>query len=342
VPDSAPDGPSPDLLERGKRSIGVDLKQADGVALVLDLAQRADIFLEGFRPGVVERLGVGPEACRALNPRLVYGRMTGWGQSGPRATTAGHDIDYIAVAGALDPIGRAGDRPLPPLNLLGDFGGGGMLLALGVVSAVLAARRSGEGQVVDAAMVDGAALLTTMIWSMRAGGLWKEERGTNLLDTGAPFYEVYECADGRHLAVGAIEPEFYAALLELMGLDPSELATQMDRGLWPATKERFAQLFKTRDRDEWVAMAEGTDTCVAPVLKMSEVTEDAHNRTRNTFIEVGGVLQPAPAPRFTGTPAAVPTAPPWPGQDGLEALVSWGFERTEISALCQRGALRLC
>ena len=211
------------MLQRGKRSIGVDLKHASGVALVLDLAERADVVVEGFRPGVTERLGVGPEACRARNPRLVYGRMTGWGQFGPLASAAGHDIDYIAVSGALDPIGRSGDRPVPPLNLLGDFAGGGMLLALGVVSAVLAAQRSGEGQVVDAAMVDGSALLTTMIWGFRAVGFWRDERGTNLLDTGAPFYEVYECADGRHIAVGALEPDFYAALLEVMGLAPGDL-----------------------------------------------------------------------------------------------------------------------
>jgi alpha-methylacyl-CoA racemase len=235
VADTPPAGPSPDLLERGKRSIGVDLKDGRGVALVLDLAQRADVLLEGFRPGVVERLGVGPDACRARNARLVYGRMTGWGQSGPLAVSAGHDIDYIAVAGALAPIGRAGDRPVPPLNLIGDFGGGGLLLALGVVSAVLAAQRTGEGQVVDAAMVDGAALLTTMIWGFRALGLWTDARGTNLLDTGAPFYEVYECADGQHVAVGALEPNFYAALLEVMGLSAEELPPQMDRGRWPAT-----------------------------------------------------------------------------------------------------------
>ena len=241
-----PAGPSWDLLERGKRSVGVDLKQARGVALVLDLAERAEVLLEGFRPGVVERLGVGPEICRSRNSRLVYGRMTGWGQSGPRATEAGHDIDYIAVAGVLDAIGRAGERPVPPLNLLGDFAGGGLLLALGVVSAVLAAQRTGEGQVIDAAMVDGAALLSTMIWSLRALGVWSEARGTNLVDTGAPFYEVYECADGRHVAVGALEPAFYSALLEVMGIASADLPPQMDREHWPAAKERFARVFRTR------------------------------------------------------------------------------------------------
>jgi len=339
---AAPPGPSWDLLQRGKRSIGVDLKQADGVALVLDLVERADVLLEGFRPGVVERLGVGPEACRVRNPRLVYGRMTGWGQFGPRATEVGHDIDYIAVAGALDLIGRSGDRPVPPLNLLGDFGGGGLLLALGVVAAVLAAQRTGEGQVVDASMVDGAALLTTMIWSFRALGIWRDERGTNLLDTGAPFYDVYECADGRHVAVGALEPEFYAALLEVIGLAVPDLPAQMDREQWPAMKERFAEVFRTRSRDEWVALADGTDACVAPVLAMGEVADDPHNKARNTFVEVGGVLQPAPAPRFERTPAAVPTPPLRAGERGLETLRSWGFEDAEIAALCEEGALRLC
>ncbi len=342
VPETAPTEHSPDVLERGKRSIGVDLKRASGVALVLDLAERADVVLEGFRPGVTERLGVGPEACRARNPRLVYGRMTGWGQCGPLASAVGHDIDYIAVSGSLDPIGRSGDRPVPPLNLLGDFAGGGMLLALGVVSAVLAARSSGEGQVVDAAMVDGSALLSTMIWGFRAAGFWSDERGTNLLDTGAPFYEVYECADGRHIAIGALEPDFYAALLEVMGLAPGDLPEQMDRDRWPATKERFVEVFRTKTRDEWVRAAEGTDACVAPVLAMSEVADHPHNKERGTFIELGGVVQPGPAPRFEKTPAATPHPPLWPGQHGVDSLVSWGFDEAEIAALCDEGALRLC
>jgi alpha-methylacyl-CoA racemase len=342
VPESAPPGPNSDLLERGKRSIGVDLKHASGVALVLELADRADVLLEGFRPGVTERLGVGPEACRARNPRLVYGRMTGWGQSGPLASAVGHDIDYIAVSGALDPIGRSGDRPVPPLNLLGDFAGGGMLLALGVVSAVLAAQRSGEGQVVDAAMVDGSALLTTMIWGFRAVGFWRDDRGTNLLDTGAPFYEVYECADGRHVAIGALEPEFYAALLQVMGLKPEDVPAQMDRDQWPVAKELFARVFKTKSRDEWVKAAEGTDACVAPVLAMGEVTDDPHNKARGTFVEVGGVVQPGPAPRFERTPTGLPSPPLWPGQYGVESLTSWGLDEAEIAALCDVGALRLC
>ena len=341
VPEAAPAERSWDLLERGKRSIGVDLKDARGVALVLDLAERADVLLEGFRPGVVERLGVGPDACRERNARLVYGRMTGWGQTGPLATSAGHDIDYIALSGTLDPIGRAGERPVPPLNLIGDFGGGGLLLALGVVSAVLAARHTGEGQVVDAAMVDGAALLATMIWGFRGLGVWKDERGTNLLDTGAPFYEVYECADGRHVAVGALEPAFYEALLEVMDIRAGDLPPQMDRTQWPATKERFAEVFRTRSRDEWVARAEGTDACVAPVLAMSEVRDHPHNQARGTFVEVAGVVQPGPAPRFEGTPTAVPSPPVWPGERGGEALASWGFETPEVAALIEAGVLRM-
>ena len=311
------------------------------MALVLDLAERADVLLEGFRPGVVERLGVGPDACRERNARLVYGRMTGWGQTGPLATSAGHDIDYIALSGTLDPIGRAGERPVPPLNLIGDFGGGGLLLALGVVSAVLAARHTGEGQVVDAAMVDGAALLATMIWGFRELGVWKDERGTNLLDTGAPFYEVYECADGRHVAVGALEPAFYEALLEVMDIGAGDLPPQMDRAQWPAMKERFAEVFRTRGRDEWVARAEGTDACVAPVLAMSEVPDHPHNQARGTFVEVAGVVQPGPAPRFERTPTAVPSPPVWPGERGAEALASWGFEAPEVAALIEAGVLRM-
>jgi len=342
VPDVAPGRASWDLLERGKRSIGVDLKRTGGVALVLDLAERADILLEGFRPGVVERLGVGPEACRTRNRRLVYGRMTGWGQSGPLAAAAGHDINYIALAGVLDAIGRQGERPVVPLNLVGDFAGGGLLLAFGVVSALLAAQRTGEGQVVDAAMVDGAALLTTMIWGLRALGGWKDARGTNLLDSGAPFYEVYECADGGHIAVGALEPDFYAALLEVMGLADEELPAQMDREQWPVTKERFAQVFRTRPRDEWVALAEGSDACLAPVLAMSEVSDDPHNKARATFVEVAGVLQPGPAPRFERTPLAVPSPPLWPGERGREALGAWGLGDAKIAALCEDGVLRLC
>lgn len=336
---AAPERPSWDLLERGKRSLGVDLKHPEGVGLVLELASRADAVLEGFRPGVVERLGVGPEACRARNARLVYGRMTGWGQQGPLADRAGHDIDYIALAGALHPIGRAGEPPLPPLNLLGDFGGGGLLLAFGVVCALLEAERSGQGQVVDAAMVDGAALLTTFVWGMRGLGVWSGERGTNLLDTGAPFYEVYETADGGHVAVGALEQEFYAQLLQVMEIDPASLPPQMDRRAWPATKERFAEVFRSRTREEWVARAAGTDACLAPVLSMDEAPADPHLVARETFVEVGGALQPAPAPRFSRTPGAVASPPVWPGQGGAEALADWGIDAAELARLRAAGAI---
>ena len=332
-------GVSWDLLQRGKRSIGVDLKHPEGAELVLSLAGAADVVVEGFRPGVVERLGVGPEQCRERNPRLVYGRMTGWGQDGPLAQRAGHDIDYIALAGALDPIGRAGERPLPPLNLLGDFGGGGMLLAFGVVCALVEAARSGEGQVVDAAMVDGSALLSTFVWALRSLGVWKDERGTNLLDTGAPFYEVYETADGGHVAVGALEPEFYAQLLEVMDLDPASVPTQMDRSSWPELKGRFAEIFRGRTRDEWVARAAGRDACLAPVLSMAEAPADAHMAARSTFVEVAGVVQPAPAPRFGRTRAVVARPPGATGEGGDEALVEWGVDAAEVARLREAGVL---
>lgn len=339
VSPSPPDKPSWDLLNRGKRSVGVDLKHPDGAELVRRLAERADVLVEGFRPGVAERLGVGPDDCRGRNPRLVYGRMTGWGQDGPLAPRAGHDIDYIALAGALDPIGRAGERPVPPLNLLGDFGGGGLLLAFGVVCALVEAGRSGEGQVVDAAMVDGAALLTTFVWGMRHLGVWGGERGTNLLDTGAPYYEVYETADGRHVAVGALEPEFYAQLLEVMDLDPASLPAQTDRESWPATKRRFAEVFRTRTRDEWIARAEGADACLAPVLSMAEAPAHPHVAARSTFVEVAGAVQPGPAPRFGRTAPAVPSPPPWPGQGGEAALAEWGIDAEEVSRLRAAGAV---
>ncbi len=341
VPSERPNGSSRDLLQRGKRSIGVDLKDPAGAGLVLELARRADALVEGFRPGVAERLGLGPGPCLEANPRLVYGRMTGYGQDGPLAARAGHDIDYIAVAGVLSLIGRAGERPVPPLNLLGDFGGGGMLLALGVVSALWSAGRGGEGQVVDAAMVDGAALLATMTWSLRHAGMWSDERGTNLLDTGAPFYEVYECADGRHVAVGALEPQFFAELGELLGEDVAGGASQQDRSWWDAGKVRLTELFLTRTRDEWVALAEGRDACVAPVLTMGEAEVHPHNAARSSFVEIDGAPQPAPAPRFSATPSRVDRAPCWPGEGGADVLSEWGIDRGLVEALLSSGALRL-
>jgi alpha-methylacyl-CoA racemase len=331
--------PHVDLLNRGRRSVAVDLKHADGVELVLRLVERADALTEGFRPGVAERLGLGPDVCLSRNPRLVYGRMTGWGQEGPWATTAGHDIDYIALAGALEPIGRAGERPVPPLNLVGDFGGGGMMLAFGVAAALVSVQRTGKGQVIDAAMVDGAAALMTMTYTLRAAGIWKDVRGTNMLDTGAPFYEVYETSDGRHMGVGAIEPQFYAELLRLLGFKPDELPDQMDREAWPEMKERFAEVFATRSREEWEEIFTGTDACVAPVLSPAEAPEHPHMRARGTFTEVAGVVQPAPAPRFMGTPGSIRHPPPNPGQHGDEALLDWGLTRSDIDGFRASGAI---
>jgi alpha-methylacyl-CoA racemase len=328
-----------DLLGRGRRSVAVDLRRPEGVEVVLSLVERADALLEGFRPGVVERLGIGPGACLARNPRLVYGRMTGWGQDGPNAMAAGHDINYIALAGALDPIGRSGERPIAPLNLIGDFGGGGMLLAFGMVCALLEVERSGEGQVIDAAMVDGAALLMTFIHGLKSMGLWSGARGENLLDSGAPFYEVYETADAKFVCVGAIEAKFYAELTRLTGLDAEDLPGQGDRSSWPSMKERMAELFRTRTRDEWCALLEGTNACFAPVLGMTEAAEHPHNKERGTFIEMSGVVQPGPAPRFSRTLAEVSGPPPRPGQHTDEALLDWGFSKEEVEELHAASAI---
>jgi alpha-methylacyl-CoA racemase len=321
-----PSTPPADLPNRGRRSIGVDLKAAEGVETVLALVERADALIEGFRPGVCERLGVGPDACLTRNPRLVFGRMTGWGQEGPYAQAAGHDINYIALAGALEPIGRAGQAPTPPLNLVGDYGGGGMLLALGIVAALVETGRSGRGQVVDAAMVDGAATLMTMFHALTAMGVWSPPRGTNLLDSGAHFYDVYECADGRYVSIGSIEPQFYAQLLELTGLaddggDP--LPWQHDRSHWPALKVRLAAIFRTRTRAEWCQVMEHTDVCFAPVLSLAEAPEHPHLVARETFVEVAGVVQPAPSPRFSRTPGAIQRPPAHAGQHTDEILAEW-------------------
>ncbi len=339
---SRPEGTSHDLLQRNKRSVGVDLKHHQGLELLLRLVERADALVEGFRPGVTERLGLGPKVCLARNPRLVYGRMTGWGQDGPLAHRPGHDIDFIALSGALGAIGRAGDRPVPPLNLVGDFGGGGMLLAFGVMAALWSAQRSGEGDVVDASMVDGSALLMTMAWAFRAAGEWNDERGTNLLDSGAPFYEAYECSDGKMIAVGALEPEFYAQLLAVMGLPPEAEPSQMDRSRWEATKRRYGEVFKRRTRDEWMTLAAETDACLQPVLSMSEVAENGHNRARGTFLEVDGVLQPSPAPRFARRTTASPKGPRWPGEGGREALLDWGVSEERVDELLRTGVVRSC
>ena len=329
--------PPGDLLNRGRRSVGLDLKNPDGVAVLLRLVEQADGLLEGFRPGVMERLGLGPDACLERNPRLVYGRMTGWGQTGPLAHAAGHDINYIALAGTLHGIGRAGEKPLPPLNLVGDFGGGGMLLAFGIVSALFERSRSGKGQVVDAAMVDGAALLMTMMHGFRHMGLWKDERGTNLLDTGSHFYDTYETADGRYVSIGSIEPQFYQELLRLTGLEGEELPRQMERNAWGPLAERLTEIFKSKTRDEWCEIMEGTDVCFAPVLSMGEAPNHAHNRARQTYVTVEGSVQPAPAPRFSRTPPEVRCGHRRPGQDTLAVLSDHGFSRDEIEALQAKG-----
>jgi len=336
-----PDKPPFDPLNRGRRSIGVDLKHPDGVATILQLVEKADALIEGFRPGVTERLGIGPDECLARNQKLVYGRMTGWGQDGPYALAAGHDINYIALAGALHPIGRAGEAPVPPLNFVGDFGGGALFLAFGVACALLEAQGSGQGQVVDAAMVDGAAALTAMFHGMKAIGFHTPDRGTNLLDTGAHFYEVYECSDGEHVSIGSIEPQFYAELLKLSGLgDEGELPHQMDRSQWPALKEKLAALFKQKTRAEWCEIMEHTDVCFAPVLSLWEAPEHPHNVARGTFTEVGGVVQPSPAPRFSRTPGAVQRPPAHAGQHTDEVLGEWGFAADEIAKLRAASAIK--
>lgn len=331
--------PNREVLNRGRRSVAIDCKHPDGVATVLRLVEQADALLEGFRPGVVERLGIGPEACAARNARLVYGRMTGWGQDGPWARMAGHDINYIAIAGVLAHLGREGEAPTPPINLIGDFGGGGMLLAFGVVCALLEAQRSGQGQVVDAAMIDGSALLMMMCWGYQAMGQWSDERGTNLLDTGAPFYDTYRTADGEYLAVGALEPQFYAAFLTGLGLADAELPTQYDREQWPSLRQRFAEVIATKTRDEWAAIFDGTDACVAPVLTMREAAAHPHAQARAAMVNAFGVAQPAPAPRFARTPGAIAGAPAWPGEHSDAVLADWGVAADEVAALRAAGAI---
>ncbi|MFT4773368.1 MAG: alpha-methylacyl-CoA racemase [Candidatus Azotimanducaceae bacterium] len=337
-----PDKPAGDVSLRGRRNVAIDLKHPDGVATLLDLIESADGLIEGFRPGVMERLGVGPDVCFERNPKLVFGRMTGWGQDGPYAQAAGHDINYISLAGALAHFGRAGQAPVPPLNMVGDFGGGGMFLALGVVAALLEAQTSGQGQVVDTAMVDGTAVLMTMFWSMKAAGIFDEQNpGTNLLDTGAHFYDVYECADGRYISIGSIEPQFYAELMRLTGLEgDDQFARQMDATQWPELKVRIAELFKTKSCDEWCELMEMTDVCFAPVLTMSEAAQHPHNVERQTFIELGGTVQPAPAPRFSRTAAEVTQLPAHAGEHTREVLADWGVNAERIGQLLESGAVR--
>jgi len=335
-----PDSPPLRPLERGRRSVGVDLKNPGGPGVVLRLAEAADVLIEGFRPGVAERLGIGPDECMARRPELVYGRATGWGRTGPLATDAGHDINFLAASGALHAIGREGEPPVVPLNMVADFGGGGMLLAVGVLAALVERDRSGRGQVVDAAMVDGSALLTTMFHGMLAEGLWTDERGVNLLDGGAPFYDVYETSDGGFMAVGAIEPQFFDRMVELLGLDPSAVPGQLGRSGWPELRSLLDRTFRTRTRDEWEDIFAGEDACVSPVLSLTEAAAHPHNIERGTFVEVGGLVQPAPAPRFSRTPAATPAPPPHPCRHTGEVLADLGFDPAEIDRLRASGAVR--
>jgi alpha-methylacyl-CoA racemase len=331
-----------DVLYRGRRSVGVDLKSSDGVEMVLRLVEQAHVFLEPFRPGVAERLGLGPDVCSARNESLVYGRMTGWGQDGPLSHQAGHDINYISVAGALWPLGQDGQPPTPPLNLIGDFGGGGMLLVVGVLSALLEAQRSGKGQVIDAAMVDGAALLMSFVWGMRAIEMWTDRRTANPLDGAAPYYRSYKCADGRYISVGAMESQFYAQLVELTGLDAhAPLPEQEDPRHWPEMAERLAAIFKTKTRDEWVVAAAPYDACLTPVLDFDEVAAHPHIAARGTFTTMNGAVQPAPAPRFSRTPGAIQRPPAMPGDHTDEVLQEWlNVPVREVERLRRTGALR--
>ena len=334
-----PAAPPADVLNRGRQSIGVDLKHEAGPETVLQLIEHADVFIEGFRPGVCERLGIGPDVCLARNPTLVYGRMTGWGQDGPLAERAGHDINYVALSGTLSLIGRKGEAPLPPVNLVGDFGGGGMMLAFGVLAAVIESRSSGKGQVVDAAMVDGAAILASMMYGLKAMGLWDGGRGGNMLDTGAHFYDVYETSDGKFVSIGSIEPQFYAELFERLELDQADFEGQHDRNRWAQWKIDIAARFAEKTRSEWDAIFEGSDACYAPVLELDEIKQHPHNAARGSFVDIAGVLQPAPAPRFSRTPNDLPTPPAHPGQHTDEALARWGFTIDQVSALRATGVI---
>lgn len=333
-----PRGAEFDLMSRSRRSIAVDLKNPQGVEAVLRLAESADVLIDPFRPGVTEKLGLGPDEALARNPRLIYARMTGFGGHGPLAHTAGHDINYIALSGALHAIGTK-EAPVPPLNMIGDFGGGGMYLAFGVLAAVYEAQRSGAGQVVDIGMVDGAISMMTPIYGLLASGFWTDVRGENILDGGAPFYGAFETADGKFVSIGSIEKKFYAILLEKLGLDPDTLPAQMDREHWPELKATFAETIKTKTRDEWVEIMAGSDVCFAPVLSLAEAPHHPHNQARENFVEVAGINHPAPAPRFSRTPGRIHSPPSVPGADTETALADWGFSADEISALKDAAAI---
>ncbi len=334
-----PRGAQFDLMNRSRRSVAVDLKHPQGAETVLRLVEQADVLMEPYRPGVVEKLGLGPDICLARNPRLVFARMTGFGGDGPLAPIAGHDINYIALSGALHAIGTAESGPVPPLNMIGDFGGGAMFLAFGVMAAVYEARNSGKGQVVDVGMVDGAISLMTPIYGLLASGYWKDERGSNILDGAAPFYGAFETADGKHVSIGSIETKFYALLLEKLGLDDADLPDQMDRQRWPELKARFAAVIRTKTRDEWCVIMDGSDVCFAPVLSLSEAADHPHNRARGNFVEIAGIRQPAPAPRFSRTPGAISAPPVVPGEHTESALADWGVPESEIAALKASGAI---
>lgn len=327
------------VLFRNRRSLALNLKSPDGVKTLLRLCQGAHGLFEGFRPGVAERLGVGPEECMAHNPALVYGRMTGWGQTGPLAPAAGHDINYISLSGALHAIGRRGEKPMPPLNLVGDFGGGGMMLAFGMVCGLLEAKSSGKGQVIDCSMVEGSAALMAMFYGLRSQGLYNPERGSNMLDTGAHFYEVYETKDGKHVSIGSIEPQFYALLMQKAELDPATFGSQLNPADWPAQQAAIAEVFRKKTRDEWCSLLEGTDVCFAPVLSLDEALEHPHNTARSSFLEVGGTAQPAPTPRFSRTSSGAPEPRHPVGADTRAVLEESGFDKSEIDALLEGGAI---
>jgi alpha-methylacyl-CoA racemase len=327
-----------DVTARGRRSVALDLKSPAAVETCLKLMESADGIIEGFRPGVMERLGLGPDVALARNPKLVYGRMTGWGQTGPYAKAAGHDMNYIAITGALAAIGTQ-NKPVPPLNLVGDFGGGALYLAFGLLAGVIHARSTGQGQVIDCAMSDGAASLMAMFYGFKAGGMWGEGRRSNLLDGGAHFYDTYQCADGKWISIGSIEPQFYLLLLEKTGITDPQFQHQMSREEWPQLREKLAAVIATKTRDDWCALMDGTDVCFAPVLTMDEAPGHAHNAARQTFVEVAGVTQPAPAPRFSATPGAIQGPPPKIGADNDAALGDWGFSDEAIVALREQGAL---
>jgi len=326
-----------DVLGRGRRSVALNLKRPGGTEAALALIAQAGVLIEGFRPGVMERMGLGPEVCLGNNPRLVYGRMTGWGQQGPMAQAAGHDINYIALSGVLNAIGRHGEPPVPPINLVGDFGGGGMLLAFGLLCALLEARQSGRGQVVDAAMTEGSALLAACLWGYKAGGLWSNERGTHLIDGGSHFYDSYACADGKYIAIGAVEPQFYALLRERVGLLDPVFDAQYEAAAWPQQKLRLAEVFKTRSRADWCALLEGSDACFAPVLDWDEAPRHAHAQARGSFVTLDGVVQPAPAPRFSRSVPAQPTSAVPAGHHTEEVLRDWGFGADQLAALQRDG-----